>query len=82
MMSSTYEKIMEDSVLQSRVDFARLILMIELQVGWLQRPPCGLWKPWDLHAGLRGAGAKKDRYFHVYQKIQANQEGYGTTNTS
>ena len=75
MMSTTYESINERSVLEWRVDFARLILKIELECEWLTKPPrwtCGLIKPWDLHAGERTSDG---RYMFYFKNVGTNVEG-------
>ena len=76
MMSTTYESILERSVLEWRVDFARLILKIELECEWLTTPPkylCGLVKPWDLHAGQCTPDGK--RYLFYFKNVGSNIEG-------
>ena len=76
MMSTTYESIMECAVLEWRVDFARMILKIELECEWLVNPPnyfCGLVKPWDLHAGERTPDGK--RYLLEFKNVSSNVEG-------
>jgi len=75
MMSTTYESIMERSVLEWRVDFARMVLKIELECEWLTKPPgwtCGLVKPWDLHAGEK---APNGRYLYYFKNVGRNFEG-------
>ena len=74
MMSTTYAKIIDTSVMQWRLDFARLVLKTELECGWLSKPPCGLFKPWELHAGEKARG----QYFFYFRHVDANKEGYGT----
>lgn len=79
MMSTTYTKIEEASTMEWRLDFARLVLKLELECGWLHNPPkiCGrqLFTPWDMHAGEMSAG--RDKYVIYFRHVEANVEGGG-----
>ena len=72
MMSTTYTSVLEDSVLAWRVDFARLVLRIELECEWLARPRRFVGRPWDLHAGERTADG---RYIKKFRHVEKNTEG-------
>ena len=78
MMSTTYATIMETATLAWRVDFARIVLKMELESGFMANPPslCGhrLWTPWELHAGEKSG----DKYVFYFRNVEANAEGYGT----
>jgi len=76
MMSSTYERIMEHSELQWRVDFARVVLKTELECTWLSKRPFRLF---ELQSGERGtAPNERDKHFFIFRHVAPNKEGQGS----
>ena len=74
MMSSTYDRILSESELRWRVDFAKLILKLELECAWLQAKPFNL----TLNAGERGTdNGDNGRFFYFFRVVKPNHEGCG-----
>uniref|UniRef100_A0A7S4BLG5 Ion transport domain-containing protein n=1 Tax=Chrysotila carterae TaxID=13221 RepID=A0A7S4BLG5_CHRCT len=77
MMGNTFGTITENSTLQWRVDFARLVLKLELQAGFLTDPWFGLWSPWDLYAGDTITEDEITTRCFYFKSVEANSEGFG-----
>jgi hypothetical protein len=78
LMGSTYTDTVANSTLEHRVDFARLVLKLELEAASIAR----LLKL-DLHAGKPDANNTPGsaKYYHVFRSVENNEEGYGTSGT-
>lgn len=73
MMSTTYAEIMEQSVLKWRVDFARLVLKIELQAEYLATPRLiNFYRAWEMHAGEKQPDG---RFLKKFRHVDKNEEG-------
>ena len=60
-------------MLQWRVDFARLVLRMELECTYLAKPSiANLWRPWELHAGER---TPEGTYIKKFLHVDKNAEG-------
>lgn len=77
MMSDTYAASMEHSTLVWRVDFARRVLRLELQLGVLHR--CGLI---SLHCGEKVGRGRGAEWVWPFKTYQANAEGGGLRGAS
>jgi hypothetical protein len=76
LMGSTYTDTVANSTLEHRVDFARLVLKLELEAASIAR----LLKL-DLHAGKPDPDSTRGsaKYHHVFRSVENNEEGYGTS---
>jgi len=77
LMGSTYAETVANSTLEHRVDFARLVLKLELEAASFVE-----LLDLDLHAGKADVASKRGeakRYHHIFRSVEDNEEGYGTS---
>lgn len=76
LMGSTYTETVANSTLEHRVDFARLVLKLELEAASIAR----LFNR-DLHAGKLDPSSTTEspKFSHVFRSVENNSEGQGTS---